>query len=156
MPIPSIESAFPSDIESPLDEVIQKSVVICHDESTFQANDEENWMWGEQGQCILKPKSRGSGIMVSDFIDEHNGYLWLTDEFIQAVDKVDGLQKDARTFLECGKEREGYWPEKRFLSQLSKLLTSNILRKRGTECVLSLIIVAITEQLLKMHWMLPR
>ena len=42
MPMPSIESAFPSDIESSPDEVIQKSVVIFHDESTFQANDEEN------------------------------------------------------------------------------------------------------------------
>ena len=42
--------------------------------------------------------------MVSDFIDEHNGYLRLTDEeFIQAVDKVDGLQKEARAFLEYGK-----------------------------------------------------
>ena len=53
MPIPGTESAFPSDIESPPDKVIQKSLVIFHDESTFQANDEENWMWGEQGQCIL-------------------------------------------------------------------------------------------------------
>jgi len=73
MPIPSIESAFPSDIESPPDEVIQKSVVIFLDESIFQANDEENWMWGERGHFVLKPKSHGSGIMVSDFIDEHNG-----------------------------------------------------------------------------------
>jgi len=59
--MPSIESTF-------------------HHESTFQANDEESWMWGEHGQCVLKPKSRGSGIMVSDFIDEHNGYLRLTDK----------------------------------------------------------------------------
>ena len=76
-------------------------------------------MWGEQGQCVLKPKSHGSGIMVSDFIDEHNGYLRLTDEeFIQAVDKVDGLQKEAHAFLEYGKEHEGYWTAKKFLSQL--------------------------------------
>ena len=118
MPIPSIESAFPSDLESPPDEIIQK-LIIFHDESTFQANDEENWMWGEHGQCVLKPKSCGSGIMVSDFIDEHNGYLRLTDEeYIQAVDKVDGLQKEARAFLEYGKEHEGYWTAKKFLAQL--------------------------------------
>ena len=67
----------------------------------------------------LKPKSHGSGIMLSDFIDERNGYLRLTDEeFIQAVDKVDGLQKEAHTFLVYGKEHEGYWTAKRFLSQL--------------------------------------
>ena len=98
--------------------------------------------------------------MVSDFIDEHNGYLRLTDEeFIQAVDKVDGLQKEARAFLEYGKNMKNIGLQKSFYPSwklLSKLLTSNILRKRGTECVLSLIIVAVTEYLLKMHWMLPR
>ena len=109
-------------------------------------------MWGEQGQCVLKPKSRGSGIMVSDFIDEHNGYLRLTDEeFMQAVDHVDGLQKEARAFLEYGKEHEGYWSFYPSWKLLPKLLTSNILRTRGTECVLSLITVAAMERLLKMH-----
>ena len=39
-------------------------------ESTFQANNEEKWMWGKQRQCVLKPKSQGSGIMVSDVIDD--------------------------------------------------------------------------------------
>ena len=118
IPIPSIESAFSSDLESPPDKIIQK-LIIFHDESTSQANDEENWMWGEHGQCVLKPKSCGSGIMVSDFIDEHNGYLRLTDEeYIQAVDKVDGLQREARAFLEYGKEHEGYWTAKKFLAQL--------------------------------------
>ena len=34
------------------------------------------------------------------------------------IDKVDGLQKEARAFLEYGKEHEGYWTAKRFLSQL--------------------------------------
>ena len=64
---------------------------------------------------ILKLKSGGSGIIVSDFINEHNGYLGITDEeFIQAVDKVDGLQKKARAFLEYGKEHEGYWIAKIF------------------------------------------
>ena len=29
---------------------------------------------------MLKPKSKGSGIMVSDFINEHNGYLALSNE----------------------------------------------------------------------------
>ena len=112
-------------------------------------------MWGEQGQCVLKSKSRGSGIMVSDFIDEHCGYLRLTDEeFIQAVDKVDGLQKEARAFLERGKEHEGYWTAKKFLSQLEvavKIANIKYPRKRGTECVLSLIVVAAMEHLQKMH-----
>ena len=32
---------------------------------------------------VLKPKSRGPGIMVSDFIDERNGYMHLTEEEYQ-------------------------------------------------------------------------
>ena len=122
MPMPSIESAFPSDLEIPRDEVI-KSIVIFHDESTFQANDEESWMWGEHGQCVLKPKSRGSGIMVLDFIDEYNGYLRLANkEYRQAAGRVDGLQREARAFLEYGKEHEGYWTAKKFLGQLENAI----------------------------------
>ena len=34
---------------------------------------------GEKGKTIVKPKGQGRGIMVSDFIDERNGYLALTD-----------------------------------------------------------------------------
>ena len=48
--------------------------MFFHDESTFSANEDQNLMWG-----VNKPKSRGAGIMVSDFIDEHNVFLSLTD-----------------------------------------------------------------------------
>ena len=73
--------------------------------------------------------------MVSDFIDEHNGYLRLTDEeFIQAVDKVDGLQKEARAFLEYGKNMKNIGLQKSFYPSwklLSKLLTSNNPKEKG-------------------------
>lgn len=90
-------------------------------------------MWGEQGQCA---KSHGAGII--DFIDEHHGYLRLKNQFIQAVDKVDGLQKEARAFLEYGKEHEGYWTVKRFLSQLEvavKIANIKYPKEKGTEYV---------------------
>ena len=35
---------------------------------------------GEKGKVVLKPKGQGRGIMVSDFIEEHFGYLALTDD----------------------------------------------------------------------------
>ena len=54
-------------------------VLIFHVESIFYSNDDQGWMWGEKGKIILKPKGQGRGIMVSDFIDEDNGYLALTD-----------------------------------------------------------------------------
>ena len=34
---------------------------------------------GEEGKTILKPKGQGCGVTVSDFINEHSGYLALTD-----------------------------------------------------------------------------
>ena len=36
--------------------------------------------WGMKGEKMMKPESRGAGIMVSDFIDEHNGFLVLSDQ----------------------------------------------------------------------------
>ena len=53
-------------------------MVICHDESMFGSNEVQHFMWGTKNQKMIKPKSRGSGIMVSDFIDEFGGFLALT------------------------------------------------------------------------------
>ena len=89
--------------------------------------------------------------MASEFSDEHTGYLSLTDEeFIQADDKVDGLQKEAHAFLEYGKEYERYWTAKSFLSQFEvavKIANIKYPKERG---VLSLTIVVAMEHLLKM------
>jgi len=48
----------------------KSSVVLFHDESTFQANEDQPTFWGIKGTTLINPKSKGSGIMVSDFIDE--------------------------------------------------------------------------------------
>ena len=80
--------AFPS--TSPLAslEIREKTVVFFHDESTFQANEDQTVMWGQRGKHVLRPKGKGSGIMVSDFVDEHSGFLALTDkEFAKAQKK---------------------------------------------------------------------
>ena len=37
-------------------------------------------MWAEEDYPALLTKTKGSGIMVAEFIDEHNGYLKLTPE----------------------------------------------------------------------------
>ena len=48
------------------------------------------------GEQNLRPKSRGAGIMVSDFIDEHNGYLRLTDEeYEESKTAHPGIKKHA-------------------------------------------------------------
>ena len=52
---------------------------------------------------MIKPKSKGAGIMVSDFIDEYNGFLVLTDEqFKEAKKSNPSIKKNARKFLEYG------------------------------------------------------
>ena len=69
------KNAFPDDIES---ERRQKNIFIFHDETTFNANDDEGLQWGIPDSQLIRPKSRGSGIMVSDFITERDGFLCLT------------------------------------------------------------------------------
>ena len=35
----------------------------------------QNWMWGEEDRPAILPKTKGSGIMVSDFVEEHGDFL---------------------------------------------------------------------------------
>ena len=66
--------------------------------------------------------------MVSDFIDEHNGYLRLTEEEFSAHKKDHPrLRRQSHEFLEYGKEHEGYWTAEKFLKQLeSASIIANI------------------------------
>ena len=64
--------ALPDDIDQPTNERRSKTVVFFHDESTFTANEDQPTQWGMKGEKVMKKKSKGAGIMVSDFIDEHN------------------------------------------------------------------------------------
>ena len=69
----------------------------------------------------MRPKSKGAGIMVSDFIDEHSGYLHLTDEEHASAKESDPtILKYARTLFEYGESREGYWTSERFMNQLKE------------------------------------
>ena len=100
--------ALPQDIDPPPLERRNKTVVFFHNESTFQANDDQWLQWDLKGDKIMKPKSRGAGLMVSDFIDEYNGFLSLTDaEFAEAKKKQPNMKPYAREFLEYGENKEG-------------------------------------------------
>ena len=102
-PTEEAQKAIPADIDAPTLERRPKTVVFCHDESTFQANDDQSLQWGEKGTKMMKPKSKGAGIMVSDFIDEYNGFLALTDEqFKEAKKSNPSMKKYAHEFLEYG------------------------------------------------------
>ena len=74
---------------------------------------------GGCGVKKVKPKGQGRGIMVSDFIDEHNGYLALTDaEYEQGKQTYPDLQQQARKLLKYGAEFESYWNSDKFLEQV--------------------------------------
>jgi len=47
---------------------VRPIVPIVHDETTFNANDGCNKVWIKEDHTLLKNKSRGKGIMVSDFL----------------------------------------------------------------------------------------
>ena len=49
--------------------------MFFYDESPFSVNGGHNIMWGYKRQKIIKPKSRGAGMTVSDFNDEHQRFL---------------------------------------------------------------------------------
>ena len=53
----------------------KEPVIIFHDESIFNTNEGQTWMWGESERPpAILPKS---GIMVSDFVEEHGVFLKL-------------------------------------------------------------------------------
>lgn len=108
------------DLEPPQN-LVNKTVIIFHDESTFQANDDQSTVWGQKGMTVIRPKSKGSGIMVSDFIDEFNGYLSLSkDEHEKAVVNDRNIRMYARQLLEYGENREGYWTSDKFVIQVER------------------------------------
>ena len=87
----------------------KKLVMIYHDESIFNTNEGQTWMWGTDNNPAILPKTKGSGIMVSDFVDEHGGYLRLSEDELDAAAVIDPeFPFEARQLLEYGAEREGY------------------------------------------------
>ena len=89
------------DVDCTTSETCSKTVVLFHNESTFTSNEDQPTQWGMKGDKMMKPKSKGVGIMVSDFVDEHSGFLW-------AKTLNPRIHKYTREFLEYGESREGY------------------------------------------------
>ena len=96
----------------------ENSIIIFHDESIFCSNEDQSTQWGFTEDHFVRPKSKGSGIMVSDFINEEDGYLRLSDEFEEARQLFPNIRKEARELLEYGGSKEGYWNSERFLGQM--------------------------------------
>ena len=101
----------------------RKLVLIYHDESTFHAHEGRSKGWSEKGKQPLLPKGRGRGLMISDFVDEHNGFLQLTEEEHKQAKRElndNAFPRYSREVLEYGAEHEGYWNNKMFIKQVKK------------------------------------
>ena len=97
-------------------EMRKKLVLIYHDESIFNTNEGQVWMWAGEDAPIIQPKTKGSGIMVSDFVDVHSGFLKLSDTEHDLAKTTDpDFPKTARVLLEYGVDKEGYWTSEKFM-----------------------------------------
>ena len=60
---------------------------------------------------------------MSDFIDEHNGFLALSDEEHDRAKALNPrIHKYDREFLEYGESREGYWTRDKFVAQMHRAI----------------------------------
>lgn len=96
--------------QSPTDpmEWTQTPVIkIFHDESTFHSNADQTFHWSDGTAQALKQKSLGQAVMVSDFVEEVDGFL----EY--------GGDK-ARLYLEH--QSEGYFTNSMLITQVHRAI----------------------------------
>lgn len=88
------------------------------------SNDDQKFSWLQEDQQVIKQKSRGSGMMVSDFVDEFSGFLRLTDlELERGKQTVPDITKEAREIILYGENRDEYWTGERFINQVKRAVS---------------------------------
>ena len=96
-------------------------VLILHDETVFHSNEGRVYTWHEKGSGPLCPKDQGRGIMVTDFIDEFNGYLTLSQSEIVRRDELgQDVPTYAREVMHIVEEHDGYFTADHFCLQVAK------------------------------------
>ena len=101
---------------------ITKTIIWFHDESTFNANEDQTTQWGDHSMQVIRPKSKGAGLMVSDFVEEKGGYLALSDAEYDLEKELDAsIKQSARVLFEYG-NNHGYWDSEKFLKQMDDAL----------------------------------
>lgn len=120
-PTEEAAGALPVDVPHMTKEEGEKCIVWFHDESAYNTTEDTQMLWGEKGKLPIKLKGKGSSIMVSEFIEEKDGYLALSDEqYDLEVGSGGGVEKSACVLLEIGENREGYWTGELFMEQVAK------------------------------------
>ena len=122
-PTEEAAKALPADVPHMSKEEGEKRIVWFHDESAYNTSEDTPILWGEKGKLPIKPKGRGSSIMVSEFIEEQDGYLALSDQqydFEVARNERQDIGKSALKILKIGEQQEGYWNSERFMKQVAE------------------------------------
>ncbi|KAF8243258.1 hypothetical protein K440DRAFT_530788, partial [Wilcoxina mikolae CBS 423.85] len=99
--------------KAPLPLGMKRRILVTHDESTFNANDDNPYSWKKKGTQPLKKKGRGKGLMVSEFLSAACGrLLYLNIET--------GRRVYATEIIKYGSSAsdDGYWNSERMLAQV--------------------------------------
>src|SRR6266498_4394865 len=93
----------------------KEHILVTHDECIFYSNDGKRGVWAKTGELPLRKKGNGRSIMISEFLTEAYGRLKLSDE--QVFDHRN-VPKEARVYLQPGKNQEGYWTSEHLINQV--------------------------------------
>lgn len=96
-------------------------IVITYNECTFSANNGIWKAWARKSDTFLRLKSRGQGIMVSEFIfpDRRLNLASFTPKKREEVVKQTGLTiTEAVEIFEYGKNNNGYWDRAKLHKQV--------------------------------------
>ena len=97
----------------------RETIFWFHDESSYNANNDQVTMWKDETIQVMRPKGRGAGLRVSDFIEERDGYLAIPDALYETVKQHDPtVPQTARVIFEYGKNHDGYWNNEPFVEQM--------------------------------------
>ena len=101
-----------------LDPMMRPLILITHDESIFQSNDGRHQAWVHKGHHFIRPKGRGQGIMVSDFLLPWSRLS--TQSLLPQRREESKLPDYASVFFEYGREA-GHWEGKDLVKHLTEI-----------------------------------
>ena len=108
----------------------KEKILVTHDESTFNANDGKRRMWIQGDAQPLRQKSKGRGIMVSEFMTPR-GRLCLPDNCKDSI-TINGQQRiQATEYLEYG--QDNYWTGEKMVRHTVDIAIP-IFEKRYPDC----------------------
>ena len=114
-----LEKAYPHDCQVGGSQR-RPTILITHDESIFSANDGKRQAWLKESDTFLRPKGKGQGIMVSDFLLPWGrlNLKHLPEAKLNEA-KTRGVPLEAVELFEYQK-REGYWDGACLLKQVTE------------------------------------